>query len=563
MPMKEEYTGSWWLYSGLTADQLGARLREHKAHISDLEAYIDGQSLRFTAVLLKSTLTTRAWWYFGLTGDQVGAKLSEHGAVPTSLCVYGQGNDARFAVVMQKRPAQTYWWYFSLTADQLGEKLAEHTAMPVEIAAYSAGSGDLRFAAIMVPRGSDGSWWWFGQKASDIGARLNETGGQLDLLRSYHTDEGNRYIIAIRKPASPASWGWFYGQSIEDIFVNARINGSYVSDLTTYTEGAGRRYACVMRPRSFATTNQAQHDKIRQMLSGSHAGGWHGFYLRRIGGQVIQAFNETTVFDPASAIKSLVYATAMRGVQDQRKIGDSVVTLNTVIPIPPLVGTLPRPGGTDCPFDEVNLSANDQLPLPLSTAMESMMQRSRNAPTEAIRRHFGTAETAATASQLGMTSTRHNGPTGCARNESTLVDFGRLYEQVSQGYLDTAHWQEFQNHALGQPLNEVTDICRLMATAAGLPVDFSARYRAQMQSVHKGGRGTDAIEKACVVGYISIPFCQNGQIVRRNYVYGVFVDYADHGTLDDTFNQNIIAGEMMRDEIEASVSSFAEGTCSI
>jgi hypothetical protein len=560
MPMKEAYTGGWWLYSGLTADQLGAKLSEHDAHISEIEAFMDGNILRFSAILLKNRNTSH-WWYFGLTGDQVGAKLGEHGAVPTSLCAYGQGSNVRFAVVMQKRPEQGYWWYFGLTADELGAKFGEHDAMPVEITPYDTGAG-LRFAAIMVPRGTSGSWWYFGQKAADIGERLNETDGQLDLIRSYPTHDGNRYVIAIKKPASPPAWWWYFGQSIDDIFTNARINGTYVSDLTTYLEGSNRRYACVMHPRTFATTNPAQHAKIRDMLGASHIGGWHGFYLRRIGGHVIQAFNETTVFDPASAMKSLVYAHAMRAVQDKQTIGNAVVTLNTTIPVPPGIGSLPTQG-TDCPFDEVNTAAADQIPCALSTAMESMMQRSRNATTEAIRRYFGIAAVAATAAEFGMGNTRHNGPTGCARNESTLVDFGKLYERCSNGYLDATHWQAFQTHALGQPLNEVVDICRTLATAAGLPSSFGNAYRAQMLSVHKGGRGADSIEKKCVVGYIAIPFCENGHVTRRDYVYGVFVDYADSGKIDDGFNQNLIAAEMLRDEIEASVASFVSGTCTI
>jgi hypothetical protein len=195
--------------------------------------------------------------------------------------------------------------------------------------------------------------------------------------------------------------------------------------------------------------------------------------------------------------------------------------------------------------------------------MESMMQRSRNAPTEAIRRYFGAAEVAATAVDLGMGSTRHNGPTGCARNESTLVDFGKLYERCSSGYLDAAHWQAFQIHALGQPLNEVVDICRTLSSAAGLPSPFVDAYRRRMKSVHKGGRGTDSIEKKCVVGYVAIPFCEGGHVATRGYVYGVFVDYAEHGKINDSFNQNLIAAEMLRDEIAASVASFVSGTCTI
>ena len=559
--MKSEFTGGWWLYSGLSADQLGAKLHQHDAYISDLEADTSNSNLTFSAILLKNSQTT-AWWYFGLSGAEVGAKLEAHNAVPISLSAYQDGNQVKFAVSMKRKLGQAYWWYFGLTADQLGAKFSQHAAMPVDISAYHIGD-ELRFAVVMIPQNSNASWWWFGQTAFDIGTHLRETGGQLDVLRSYQTSSGNRYVVSIRKPASPSSWFWYFGQTVEDIFINARINGTFVSNLTMYMEGSSRRYACIMHPRTFDSENLDQHAKIRTMLRASHSGGWDGFYLRKIGGSVIQAFNETTVFDPASAMKLCVYTTAMRAVQDGKSINGSVVTLDTIIPVPTGIGTLPRPKGTDCPFDEKNTDIYDQLPLKLSDAMESMMMRSSNPPTEAIRRYFGIAETAATIERLGMVNTRHNGPTGCVRNESTLIDFGNLCEQVSQTYLDSIHWSAFRAHSLSDPLNEVVHICRSIAVNNGLPSNFGDLYRARMLSVYKDGRGGDSVEKKCVVGYISIPFCVAGKIVQREYVYGVFVDHADSEKLDDDFNQKLIVGEMMRDEINSSVLSFVNSSCSI
>lgn len=558
MSMTEPYTGAWWLYTGLSASELGAKLGELHAHIADLETYDDGGRRRFTAVLLADK-GAASWWYFGLTADQVGAKLAENGAVPTTLTAYHEGNQLRFAVAMQKRAGQGYWWYFGLTADQLGAKLAENHAAPVEISPYLEG-GTLKFAAVMVPD-REPSWWYFGQTAEGVGAKLRETGGRLHMLRAYAAGADTRFVAIIRKPDG-APWWWYFGQTIDAIFDNVRTNGAYVADITTYLSGGTRRFACVMRARPWPTTNAAQHEAIRRMLAATHKGGWHGFYCRRIGGAVLQAFNETVAFDPASAIKALNYTHAMRAVQDGKRIGTQQVTLETTIPVPPGIGSLPRPQGTDCPFDEINTDAADKLPLKLAAAMESMMKRSRNAPTEAIRRFFGPAEVAATARALGLTDTRHNGPTGCTRNSASLVDFGKLYEQCSQGYLDATHWAAFRQHALGEPLNEVVDICDEFAKSTRLGAGFAARFRTHMLSVHKSGRGTDSVEKACVAGYVALPFCDRGRIVQRHYVYGVFVDNADRGTLNDGFNQNRIAAEMLRDEIKAAVQSFVDGTCS-
>jgi hypothetical protein len=219
---------------------------------------------------------------------------------------------------------------------------------------------------------------------------------------------------------------------------------------------------------------------------------------------------------------------------------------------------------TPCPFDEMNEAA-DQLPMPLDQAMKSMMQRSRNAPTEAIRQFFGVAQVAATATALGMSETRHRGPTGCMANgnTATLVDFGTLFEACSRTYLDAAHWQLFRQHALGDPLGEVLDIVRSLAAANGLPVDFADRYRLRMLSVHKGGygEGNNLVTKS-VVGYVALPFCVRRQIIQRDYVYGVFVDFALTGTVTP-LNFNVVAAEMLRDEIAASVQSFARDGCTL
>jgi hypothetical protein len=209
--------------------------------------------------------------------------------------------------------------------------------------------------------------------------------------------------------------------------------------------------------------------------------------------------------------------------------------------------------------------ATHQLPMPLDRAMESMMQYSRNAPTEAIRQFFGIVQVAATATALGMSETRHRGPTGCMANgnTATLVDFGKLFESCSRTYLDAAHWQLFRQHALGEPLGEVLDFVRLFAAANDLPANFEDRYRLKMLSVHKGGygEGNNLVTKS-VVGYVALPFCIGGEIIQHDYVYGVFVDLALTGTVTP-LNFNVVAAEMLRDEIAASVQSFARGGCAL
>lgn len=547
----EDFTGGWWIYSGLSAQSLGEKLVLHDAVIAALETDHNGGEQLFTAIL-KSNDGVAHWWYFGLTGSQVGERLTANMAVPVSLIGYMTSEGERFAVAMQKRAGVAYWWFFGLTADQLGAKLSELDAMPVDISACITPQG-LRFAAILVPREGQDVDWYYGQNSADI-TRLLKSGGQLRQMRSYDTPAGHRYVITIVKPVKTA-WWWFFGISVDDILRQARSAGSFANTISTYVEGGVRKYACIMLPRPITSTNPERHEKVRAMLSESHQGGWHGFYLRQISGSVIEAFNETENFDPCSSIKTLVHAHAMRAVQDRAQIAGQTVTLSTMIRVPDGMST-------QCPFNDPNEAAH-QRPMPLDQAMQLMMKYSVNTQTEAIRQFFGVAQVAATATALGMSETRHLGPTGCKTNEATLVDFGKLFEACSRTYLDAAHWQLFRQHAIDQPLDEVLNIVRSLASANGLPADFVDRYGLRMLSVRKGGSGNDGtIEKKSLVGYVALPFCHGERIIQRDYVYGVFLDYTPVGTVTP-LEFRVVVAEMLHDEIAASVQSFARGGCAL
>lgn len=555
MALFEECSGAWWFHDGVSAGELGNALTEQQAVITDLDTHRIGSERRFSAVLQRNPGLGH-WWYFGLSGEEVGSRLVEHGAVPVSLVSYRESRSIRFAVAMQSRPGTSCWWYYGMTADDLGRKLDEHEAMAVDITACDTG-GELRFAAILVPRGQSGFWWYYGLTAAEIGPRVDHDGGRLRCLRAYDTAQGTRYVIGIVAPVERA-WWWYHGQSGDQVRAHAWADGAFPSSVTTRHDGSAEPHACILLAQPWATVDAGTHGVVRDMLARRHRGGWHGFHLRRIGGPVLQSFNDSVVFDPASSIKALVHAHAMRAVQSATRIGGQTVTLASTVPIPAGVGTLPNP--SICPFDETNAPA-DTLPMRLDLAMESMMQRSRNAPTEAIRRFFGTADVAATAAALGMLDTRHDGATGCGRNRATPVDLGLLYEACSQGFLDAAHWDLFRRHAMSQPLVEVIDTCRRIAAVRGLRADFAERFGGEMRGVFKEGRGTDSVEKKSVAGYIALPFCVDGRIVPREYVYGVFIDRADLAGIDDSFNFHTAVARMLEGEITEAVDSFAQGAC--
>jgi hypothetical protein len=454
----------------------------------------------------------------------------------------------RFAVGM-RRLNQPYWWYFGLTADELGRKFGEHAARPVDITAYET-SGGLRFASIMVPA-REGYWWWYGITPQDLGKRLDETRGRLQCLRAYPAGNGWRYVAVVYPNPSRAASGWWFGQTEDDVGRLARETGLF--PICVAPEPGGSRVSCAMLQRAWPTQNPAVHDQLNRQLGARHRGGWHGFYLRRVGGPVIQAYNHESIFDPCSTIKSLIHAHALRALQDGAKIAGHTVTEDAVIDVPP--------GQADqCPFNN-HTGARETLPRALRDAMTASMQESANRSPEAMRQFFGPAAVAQTAATLGMTQTRHLGPTGCKSNHATLVDFGQLYERCSNGrFLDAAHWRRFRELALNGRIDGLDDAVRELAAALGRSAAQANRYLDLVQCVHKGGNGSDGtVEKLSVVGHVALPFWQGGQMQLRHYVYGVCLDDVPVGTLVGQPVLNHTATAMLRDDIRAGLQSMPAG----
>jgi hypothetical protein len=552
----EPFTNGWWWNTGATADEIGASAKANNAYLTDLEIHQDGGGRLFSALML-SNPGIGWWWYFGMSPQELGTKAEENHAVPTRLATSGSGNNRRFATVLQDKPNLGWWWYFNLTADELGQKLHEHDAYPNDIVAYIE-NGTLLFAAILYPREGSGYSWYFGLTPQAIAAKLQQENAEPFRIRAYDSGDGIRYV-AVMAPATKISW-WYYGQDMENIAAETRKNCAYLTDLTTYLENGKTLYTCIMKERPQPAISRDHHSQIRDLLATSHMGGWDGFYLKRVNGDVLYGRNETVVFDPASSIKSLIHLHAVRAVQDRSAIGGQQVTFDSIIPIPFGFSSLPR---NVCPFDEPNTAAEDMLPLKVSASLSSMMKRSRNAPTEANRLYFGVANVAATAKNLGLINTKYGGPAGCVRNEATLQDFGTLFEAASSGYLDAFHWGQFVSLALDVPIYEIDGTIDAVASSLPLlPPDFRTRFRARIVNVKKGGRGTDAVHKKSEVGYISLPFHNGIEIIAREYVYGVFVDGASAINADPTyagseFNFNWIVANMLRFELEDCVRSFA------
>lgn len=97
----EEREATSWLFTGVTAHELDAKLVELEAVLVRVRAYKAGGRQEFAAVAERSRLTGWAW-YADLDGDAVARNLETNSAYPFDLDATRDDRGARFTVVMYR-----------------------------------------------------------------------------------------------------------------------------------------------------------------------------------------------------------------------------------------------------------------------------------------------------------------------------------------------------------------------------------------------------------------------------------------------------------------------------
>lgn len=97
----EERHGPSWLFTGMTAHQLDAKLVELDAALVRLRAYTEGGRQAFAAVAERARVPGWAW-YADLDPDGVARKLETNGAYPFDLDATRGDRGVRFTVVMYR-----------------------------------------------------------------------------------------------------------------------------------------------------------------------------------------------------------------------------------------------------------------------------------------------------------------------------------------------------------------------------------------------------------------------------------------------------------------------------
>lgn len=287
-----------------------------------------------------------------------------------------------------------------------------------------------------------------------------------------------------------------------------------------------------------------------------------GFYLKEVGGPVLQAFNENTIFEPASTIKAAVHLHGMLDVQNgPAQLTDDINWLADMTKFD--LNNNYVCGGADCYADNTVMMVSDR-----DDSHRLMLECSDNANTQALRDVYGDGNIQNTMyNVVGMSvDSQLNHSIGCGNdalvtpNQLTLIDIGLLYELASTGLLDDFHRAVFYDLLpngegfFDTPVDEEAAIRLLTGSEI-------SDFKDEVVTAWKPGSYTLIInnqqfEYRSRAGWAEIPFACEG--IDREYVFGHFVHAATDLDLQDNgqgISLGVVAGEQFRDIIGLALDS--------
>lgn len=458
------YAKGWWCVLGQTYAQLNTFITNNNARIVDVETYDDNGTIRYTAILVSNT-----------------------------------GADAK-----------TWWWYTNQTSTQVQNNVNNNNGRLTSFDRYTTGGND-RWTTVMISNtGADQRAWgyFFGASSASIEANLNQYGNRIYGIERVAADS---YDVIVMQN-NVYAWWYYYDQTAAQVTEHLQQNIGRLIDIERHSTLLGTRFNIVMVDNA-NSLERTVRDTFNVALAG--ALGDHGFYLKEVNGPVLAEMRADTVFEPASTMKTLYHAHAMRRVH----LG--LVSLGQQINKP-----------TSCGVPGSNQS--------LSLTLREMMENSDNYSTLAVGNYFGLTNIENSAGPLGMTNTAINftigctGPTpGSAENQMTLRDLTALHETVCNGWLGTYrdNFYDLMQESLGFPswgTDSLSNRINLEALALGLPNSVRDAFKNELHIAYKpGGIGLTISGQTHYYfaegGWMSVPFKNSsGALTPREYTFGVF-----------------------------------------
>lgn len=482
-------TGMQTSYSQ-TATSLSNFLTDNNRRLIDLEPYANGSTENFTAITVPNTGATGAgWgWLYRTTPANIDDWITNSNP-PLRLIdldVYVL-NGTRYysAVAVNNTGSHTHgwWYYYGRTAAQVTQLLTQNGARLVDIEVDNTPSllTPATFTVIMIADNPGSGWWYPALTQAQIGPLLEANGARLTCMEQY-------------------------------------------------TNGLGQtRYAVAMVDNADSETR-----RIRDAIRADIPTGDFGFKAKQVGGPVVTSLNENFAFEPASMIKILHSARAMREVQTTATTLNTTIALNTT-----------TTQNNSCP---VSTSVTNPT---LRTTIEQVMRNSSNHHTEALRQRYGTAGLNNFAAAWGLASTGLNHTVGCLcsslpnLNTFTAGDAVRIYEQLADGsILNEANKDELFTMMLNYNVHNnprLNAIITQEAASTSLTNAELTAFRNALDAAWKGGsytcNGPPSRRWRTEGGWARIPFKAGAPLYLpfdREYSVAVFVhDSNDTATITD------------------------------
>lgn len=492
------------------------------------------------------------WWYYGLNATSLNNLLSTNQGRLIDLVPYVTSSGLQFACIMVPNTgsnAKAWWWYHGSSVSYLSTQASNNNARIVDLEEYVVG-GTTYYAAVMIHNtGSDyRPWWWYvNVSSSQLNSYLSSNNARIyDIERR---SNGNYNCVMIRQTPTPY-WNWWYGLTANQVANKLDNYGARAVDIEGYASGGTRLYAVV----AINNSNELETDVGNAMRAATD--GTVGFMLADIDGTLPLMFgqlNGQKPFEPASAIKVLAHAHAMRRVYFNN------VTLST----PLTVYNSYSPTGSSCP------GSSNAISEPLSTVLSKMMEDSDNARTKAVTDYFNLSNINFTGNSIGMSDTLWSHTIGCGSqgiispNWTTLWDLMELHKEIVGGFLGP-HREMFYT-LMRDSTNDLgfASLCYTEGAALGLPTSTVQNFISQCRLAHKGGSyglqqsGGNPYYHRSEFGYLKLPYIYGGQLAPREFAFGAFVNDASSETGADTAIWTNGLPTMLRGIVNTALSTWA------
>ncbi|MCH8509269.1 MAG: serine hydrolase [Phycisphaerales bacterium] len=479
----------------LTQTGLNSLINGQNRRIIDLEAYDNNGVENFAVVSVPNSGATAAGWGYLVRASQSDINSWIANSNPPlrliDLDTYRLGGTKYYTAVAVNNTGsnQANWSYhWGRTAAQVTDLLTANNARLVDISIERQPSilnPTTLFNVIMVHNASGAGWWYSSLSSAQVDSLLSQNGSRLTAMTRYTDALGfTRFAVAMVDNINPES----------------------------------------RRVRDIMTARSELSDDDQAII---------GFRAKQVGGPVLTNLNDQFAFEPASAIKILHSARAMRGVQLGLESLDSLVSLNTTTNV-----------SNSCPWSvPVTFTT-------LETTIQETMLNSSNHHTEALLQRYGRETLNAFASSYGLTNTylHENHTIGCCG--PTVADFNRLtandavlfYERIADGtILDEFHRYELYrlmtSHMDGTRDPWLSQLVRAEAASTNLSSGEIEAFLDELEAAVKNGGyfcGGTLGRYRSIAGWIRIPFRSSGPLFTpfaREYSTAMFL----HGARHDTF----------------------------